>query len=403
MNIGIVTTWFERGAAYVSRAYADILSTEHSIFIFARGGEAFGLGDPKWDQPNVTWTINDTVIINKIDFINWINENNIQIIIFNEQEHWWPPILWANEAGIKTIAYVDYYTKQMIPWFSIYDGIWCNTKRHFSVFKDFPSATFIPWGTDIDLFRPINFEPKSNVVFFHSAGMGGINLRKGTDILVRSFQHVTGATELIIHSQVPLDTYGNEIANLIKKDRRITFIERSVPAPGLYHLGDVYVYPNRLDGIGLSVTEALACGLPVICTDSAPCNEIVIQNRSGWLIPVGSVKHRNDNYYWPETECNSSELIKVMQHLADNTISLSSWKTQARNYAVECLDWKNNTELIHDSISKIVNSPLKNISMLTRWDIQNYYSMSPSFAWRIISKLRNLLNFQLENYFYQSS
>ena len=32
-------------------------------------------------------------------------------------------------------------------------------------------------------------------------------------------------------------------------------------------MGDVFVYPSRLEGIGLCVPEALACGLPVITTD----------------------------------------------------------------------------------------------------------------------------------------
>lgn len=40
MNIGIVTTWFERGAAYVSRVYLEMLQKEdHNVFVFARGGK----------------------------------------------------------------------------------------------------------------------------------------------------------------------------------------------------------------------------------------------------------------------------------------------------------------------------------------------------------------------------
>lgn len=56
MNIGIVTTWFERGAAYVSKAYFESLNNdENNIFIFARGGESYAKGDPKWDNEYVTW------------------------------------------------------------------------------------------------------------------------------------------------------------------------------------------------------------------------------------------------------------------------------------------------------------------------------------------------------------
>lgn len=38
MNIGFVSTWFERGAAYVTRQYVDALRNEHNVYVYARGG-----------------------------------------------------------------------------------------------------------------------------------------------------------------------------------------------------------------------------------------------------------------------------------------------------------------------------------------------------------------------------
>lgn len=38
MNVGIVTTWFERGAAYVSRQYLEALRSDsnNSVYIYMR-------------------------------------------------------------------------------------------------------------------------------------------------------------------------------------------------------------------------------------------------------------------------------------------------------------------------------------------------------------------------------
>ena len=55
MKIGIVTTWFERGAAYVSRQFKQILEKEHDVYIYARGGEEYAIGDPNWDGDFVWW------------------------------------------------------------------------------------------------------------------------------------------------------------------------------------------------------------------------------------------------------------------------------------------------------------------------------------------------------------
>lgn len=397
MNIGIVTTWFERGAAYVSKAYYETLSKKHNVFIYARGGEEYGINDPNWNNYPVTWAENRSLKIDKIEFEEWIKRNQIEIILFNEQEHYWPPILWANKLGVKTVGYIDYYKKRMIKWFSIYDMLLCNTKRHYSVFSWHKNAKFIPWGTNIDLFLPQGKNASGKVVFFHSAGLGGINFRKGTDLLVKAFQNVKGPAELIIHAQIESEKFGNDISKLINSDKRITFINRTVPAPGLYHLGDVYVYPNRLDGVGLSVTEALSCGLPVICTDSPPCNENILNDYNGWLVSVSKKEKRKDNYYWPETICDLNDLASKMQYVVYNEGRINEWKINARNYAKEYLNWKTNARDLNDLFCNLyLDKPKKN-NQFVKWDIKNYYSKPHSISLRIYRKLRHLLNMKILN------
>lgn len=50
MNIGIVSTWFDRGTAYVSRLLIYVLSKEHLIFIYAHDGEEYAKNDTNWDS-----------------------------------------------------------------------------------------------------------------------------------------------------------------------------------------------------------------------------------------------------------------------------------------------------------------------------------------------------------------
>ncbi len=38
MNIGFVSTWFERGAAYVTKQYIDAVKERNYVFVYARGG-----------------------------------------------------------------------------------------------------------------------------------------------------------------------------------------------------------------------------------------------------------------------------------------------------------------------------------------------------------------------------
>ena len=70
------------------------------------------------------------------------------------------------DLGVRFTAYVDYYTPRMVPWFAVHERLWCNTKRHFSVFQHHPGARFIPWGTDLELFYPKPHESSDDLISF---------------------------------------------------------------------------------------------------------------------------------------------------------------------------------------------------------------------------------------------
>lgn len=343
MNIGFVSTWFERGAAYVTRQYMNSLEKGNNLFVYARGGELKAKGDPVWDKPNVTWGKDLSLTrINKAHFFKWVKKNKIEVILFNEQHEFY--IVTETKKHfpqIKLGSYIDYYTQKTIPLYDIYDFIICNTKRHMEAFRNNERKYYVPWGTDIDLFKP-QFEFNSNcqqTVFFHSAGMAD---RKGTDLVIEAF--IRGKIDsknakLIIHTQNKLSLKYDE-TELNKHN--IEVITKTVTAPGLYHLGDVYVYPTKLEGIGLTIFEAAACGLPVIISNNPPMNEF-INNDIGQLVDIERFYSRSDGYYWPLCECNIKSLIKGMEKYLVSRDELNGLKEKVRDYAVDNFDWKKNS------------------------------------------------------------
>ncbi|MBI0582575.1 MAG: glycosyltransferase family 4 protein [Methanomassiliicoccales archaeon] len=347
MRVGIVTTWFERGGAYVSRNIENALSSQHEVFIYARGGEAYASDDPVWARPNVTWGHNVPYpvpgFIHLSEFKRWLKDNKIDTVIFNEQ-HWWPPILLCIKMGLRVGTYVDYYTEDTMPLFGCYDFLICNTLRHHKAFEWHSQARYVPWGTDLEVFRPQHRErkPDEPVVFFHSAGMNPP--RKGTDLAIRAFSQFEGNARLIIHSQVgvrkALPALTPVIDRLVSLGR-LELIERTVGAPGLYSLGDVYVYPSRLDGLGLSVVEALACGLPIITTDAAPMNEF-IDPSVGQLVRVSRTYARSDGYYWPKMDCDIDDLTRSMESYVNDPGLVAGQRKAARQKAESHYDWSVN-------------------------------------------------------------
>ena len=373
MRIGIVTAWGECGAGMVSRAYMELLSQRHEVFVFARGGFAYTTAaaqQPAWNLPNVTWGKrsrsigSDGTYINWNEFKDWTLHNRLDAILFNEQRDW-NIIVNASQLDVLLGAYVDYYTAETVPFFDLYDFLICNTERHYSVFKDHPQAFYVPWGTDVDLFKPKSGEQKTKsdtLTFFHSSG--SVTGRKGTDILLSAFPQVKGDVELVIHSQVNLDQL--DFSHYVNKNDRIRIIQGEYPAPGLYYFGDVYVYPTRLEGIGLTVPEALACGMPVITTDSPPMSEFVKDKVNGSLVAVERFEPRWDGYYWPQNICSEAALVDAMQYYVDNKPRIEELAHNARSYALEHLDWRKNARELPEIFERLTPQASRNPALIRR-------------------------------------
>lgn len=371
MNIGIVTTWFERGASYVSRQYMDVLSKTDKVFIYARGGECYAKDDPKWNLSNVWWgkrnnakfSLINSTYIDKVDFISFIKENKIEALIFNEQR-WWQPMLWCKDIGVKTLAYIDYYNEETLPLFDIYDGLICNTHKHEFAFRKHHNSVFINWGVDLDLYAPKNKEQDvDKLVFFHSAGMAPE--RKGTDAIIKAYYKCNNRkkSKLIIHTQVDLEKRYPELMEIIdklKEEGCLQIITKTVSAPGLYYMGDVYVYPSRLDGIGLTLAEASASGLACITVNNGPMNEFV-NNEFGVLCDYEYLYCRKDGYFWPSCEPSVMSLSVILQNFIDGKYNVPVMKSCARKYAIETLNFNNNCKELHSIIANTRITPVSDV------------------------------------------
>jgi glycosyltransferase involved in cell wall biosynthesis len=374
MNIGIVTTWFPSGAGMVSKAYEATLIRSGNVFIFARGCERQYIAD--WDGKNVFWASPQpySTGIDIGEFKSWIKSNKISIVLFNEQRHW-NVIIESKMMGLKVGAYIDYYTADTIPFFALYDFLICNTKRHFSVFSWHKQVLYCPWGTDIDMFKPKKTEPRP-LTFIISAGWDGSYAkgaswldRRGAGLTLKSFSRTKGECKLVVLSQVPISECPQMWEEIVNNDIRIEFICGSF-SPTPYHLGDVYVYPSRLDGIGLTLPEALSAGLPAITTDCSPMNEFVKNDINGTLVSVEKYCGRPDGYFWAESICNEESLIMSFEKYIKNPDLVTIEGKEARRIAEKELSWSRNSKDLSDFITNAYQICEKKVNEINGVDLR---------------------------------
>lgn len=119
--------------------------------------------------------------------------------------------------------------------------------------------------------------------------VGRLAPQKGHDVLLRAFAAVArehpGWT-LTIVGEGPERQALAELAIELGIAERVDLMG-SVPEPGeVLVTSDFFVMASRYEGFPNALLEAMACGLPVISTDSVGAQEIVTDGHDGLLTPV---------------------------------------------------------------------------------------------------------------------
>ncbi len=93
---------------------------------------------------------------------------------------------------------------------------------------------------------------------------------------------------------------------------------------------DVLVLPSLGEGFGLVVTEALACGLPVIVTPNVGASDLVHDGQEGFVVPASSADLIAERLH---TLHHDRELLAAMSRNAHATAAAKSWESYRRNFA----------------------------------------------------------------------
>lgn len=195
--------------------------------------------------------------------------NMCSSILFFETPHNWKLIPKARERGIKTVLMPMYEcTRYPLPYEP--DLILAPSLLDLEYYKD-KNAVFLPVPVSATWKKR-----KEARIFVHNAGNLGLGGRNGTKELVEALRYTNSHFKLIIRSQIPLP----EI-----KDERVEV--RVGTFDDIWSEGDVFVFPEKFNGLSLPLQEAFASGMAVICGDRFPMNTWLPRDI---LIPVSGYK-----------------------------------------------------------------------------------------------------------------
>ncbi len=71
---------------------------------------------------------------------------------------------------------------------------------------------------------------------------------------------------------------------------RVRFLGQQNDIATLLGIGDLFLFPSEYESFGLAVLEAMACEVPVVCSDGGGLPEVMVHGETGYLCPVGDVE-----------------------------------------------------------------------------------------------------------------
>lgn len=138
-------------------------------------------------------------------------------------------------------------------------------------------------GIDTELFRPMAGERPAGQPF-RLLFVGNRTRRKGADLLEPLMTQLGEGYELRYTGGQRADEVPVRAPTAVALGR----LSRSDLARA-YNRCHALVFPSRLEGFGLAVAEAMACGLPVVTSRCSSLPELVVEGQGGFLCPVDDV------------------------------------------------------------------------------------------------------------------
>ena len=153
-------------------------------------------------------------------------------------------------------------------------------------------------GIDFDFFtneRNNNFKRELNLNNDHFliGSVGRLSLQKDPITMVSAFDIVVKRfpnAHLVLVGDGELREKIVEKIDELKLNDKIHLTGNKSSPWKIYHSMDLFIMSSIYEGLGRSITEALSCGVPVVCTNVEGVPEIVRDNITGILIPPKNPK-----------------------------------------------------------------------------------------------------------------
>jgi glycosyltransferase involved in cell wall biosynthesis len=269
-------------------------------------------------------------VYKKEELARFIDEIDVLFIL----EQYLPyPYQWENSISLqeirnrgKKIVLMPMYECTHPGYYSEVDFVICPSLLDLDIVKYFgtSSAKFIPVPVEE------NWKKRGNAkVFIHNAGYSE-NFRNGTKEVLEAMQYVKNDVQLIVRCQGGRPELENLIGHYAIHDQRIIPHIGEIHREELYQEGDVFLFPEKYNGLSLPLQEAFASGMGIMAGNRFPINT--------WLPPGMLIKV---DHYTFENHAVSIQLANF--NPVDIAFSMDRWyNVDIGEFSIAGKNWAEN-------------------------------------------------------------
>ncbi|WP_276210892.1 glycosyltransferase family 4 protein [Heyndrickxia coagulans] len=135
--------------------------------------------------------------------------------------------------------------------------------------------------------------PKDTVVLL---SVGEMIKRKNHETALRALARVDNTDFIyLICGRGKLESYLKKLSKEYNIDSKVSFLGYRDDIHEICTIADLFIFPSYQEGLPVSVMEAMASGLPIICSDIRGNNDLIEDGKGGYLINPKDV--RGLSYY----------------------------------------------------------------------------------------------------------
>lgn len=114
---------------------------------------------------------------------------------------------------------------------------------------------------------------------------GELNDNKNHKTVIQAVHRLNNpSVKYLICGEGPLK---NELLNLVQElglEHQVMLLGYRTDIIEINHIADVFVFPSFREGLSVALMEAMACGLPVVCSDIRGNRDLIEDGKGGFLV-----------------------------------------------------------------------------------------------------------------------